>query len=366
MRPPVRENILRMEPYSPGKPLEEVQREFGLERVVKLASNENPFGPSPKAIAAVARAAETMHIYPDASAHHLRNTISQKFQIPTDRILLGNGSDELIHLIGLLFLDGPSTEMVMGQPSFVRYDAAAQLAPATLVKVPLNSQHQHDLARMREAVTPNTRLVFIANPNNPTGTVVSRTDLVAFLKDLPDHVTLVLDEAYHEFAAHAPDHANAVDLVNEGYNVIGLRTFSKVYGLAGIRIGFGFAQPHVVDAYHRAREPFNVNSLAQAAAIAALEDDDHLKRTVANNSAGLEFLAETFRSLGAKPVESYANFAYADMGQEADPLFQALLRKGVIVRSGRHVGHPHFLRVSVGTPEELQVFATELSAVLKS
>jgi histidinol-phosphate aminotransferase len=348
-----------MEPYSPGKPLDEVRREYGLDRVIKLASNENPFGPSPLAVEAVREAATRLHLYPDAAAHDLRHAIAQKYDVEPGQVLLGNGSDELIHLLGLLYLDGPHTEMVMGNPSFVRYDAAAQLAPAKLIKVSLDAQHRHDLERMLEAVTERTRLVFIANPNNPTGTIVSKDRLRDFLNQLPPHVTTVLDEAYFEFAEHAEAYGSGLELVKEGRNVVVLRTFSKAYGLAGIRIGFGFASASVVDAYHRIREPFNTNLLAQAAAIAALQDHAHLERTVKNNRAGLQYLERIFRECGATPVDSYANFAYADLGTDADPIFQALLRKGVIVRSGRHVGHPNFLRVSVGTPEELEIFAAE-------
>ena len=359
----IRPNVLQMEPYAPGRPIEDVKREFNLDRVVKLASNENPFGPSPLAVEAIQRAAANLHQYPDGSAAAIRNAIAAKFGLEAENILLGNGSDELIHLIGLLFLDGPDTEMIMGNPSFVRYDAAAHLAPAKLTKIPLDSDHKHDLDRMLEAVTPNTRVIFVANPNNPTGTVVTGTAIRAFLDKLPAHVTLVLDEAYFEFAAHAPEMPNSAELVREGYNVIGLRTFSKAYGLAGIRVGFGFAPKSVVDAYHRAREPFNVNSLAQVAAIAALDDTEHLQKTVENNTLGLQFLKNLFEQTGGTPVESYANFAYADLHREADPVFQALLRKGVIVRSGKHVGHPNFLRVSVGTMEELEIFASEYRAL---
>ncbi|MDX2065009.1 MAG: histidinol-phosphate transaminase [Fimbriimonadaceae bacterium] len=360
----IRPQILRMEPYAPGRPVEEVQREFGLDRVIKLASNENPFGPSPRAIAAVTEAAARMHIYPDGASRALRQAISQKFGVTDAHILLGNGSDELIHILGVMFLGEPGDELIMGDPGFSRYDASAHLAGCRLVKVPLRADLTHDLDAMLAAITPRTRMVFIANPNNPTGTVITRAEFDPFLARVPDGVVVVLDEAYGEYAADAPDPVSALDYVRSGAPVIGLRTFSKAYGLAGIRVGFGFAPAEVVDAYHRAREPFNVNSLAQVAAIAALEDEDHIAESVAHNHAGLQFLAEVFCAAEAHPYRSFANFAYADLGRPAQPVFEALLRRGVIVRSGSHVGHPHCLRVSVGRMDELEIFATEFRQVL--
>ncbi len=354
-----------MVPYAPGKPIEEVKRELGLERVIKLASNENPLGPSPKAIEAVREAAARMHIYPDGAAFELKRSIAAKFGVPMGQVLVGNGSDELIHLIGLLFLDGEEDELLMGDPSFSRYDAAAELAPSKLIKIPLDAAYRHDLAAMGKAVTERTRLVFIANPNNPTGTIVRKPELDAFVADLPGHVTLVLDEAYFEFAAGVPGYPDSVDYIAQGRNVIGLRTFSKAYGLAGIRVGYGFASEQVVDGIDRAREPFDVNSLAQVAAVAALQDEDHVRRTVANNRRGLKALADAFEAVGAKPMESCANFMFADLGRPAKPVFEALLRRGVITRSGHALGSPNCLRVSVGTDEEIGIFAKELKAVVE-
>lgn len=353
-----------MTPYSPGKPVEEVKRELGLDRVVKLASNENPLGPSPKAVAAVQEAATRMHIYPDGSAHNLRAALSAKFGVDPKQILVGNGSDELIHLLGLVLLDEDS-EMLMGDPSFSRYDAAAHLAPAKLVKVPLDAEYRHDLPAMAKAVTEKTKLVWIANPNNPTGTVVRDKEFSQFLHDIPVDTIVVLDEAYYEFAAGVEDFPNSIEYIQAGWpNVVGLRTFSKAYGLAGIRVGYGFASPVVADAIERAREPFDVNSLAQVAAIAALEDDEHIQKTVELNRRGLETLRQAFTEVGAKPLESYANFMYADLGQPARPIFDALLRRGVITRPGDVLGNPTCLRVSVGTDEEMAIFVKELKEVL--
>ncbi len=354
-----------MEPYAPGKPASEVTRELGVQHVIKLASNENPLGPSPKAVAAVHEMASRMNIYPDASGYELKQAIARRFGMPEETVLMGNGSDELIHMIGLLFLDFPEDELMVGDPSFVRYDAAAKLAPAKLVKVPLDRAFRHDLSAMAARVTEHTKLVFIANPNNPTGTIVRADDLNRFLDDLPPAVTVVLDEAYFEFASGAEGYSDSTDLLHAGRNVIGLRTFSKAYGLAGIRVGFGFASPEVVDAFNRAREPFNVNSLAQAAAIAALGDDEHISQTLENNRRGMSRIERALHAVGATPCESFGNFVFADLHRPAGPIFQALMRRGVIIRSGEMFGTPTCIRVSIGTDDEVSQFVEALEAVMK-
>ncbi len=362
---PIRPNVLAMEPYVPGKPIEEVKRELGLERVVKLASNENPFGPSPMAVAAVQAAATSMHMYPDGASFELRQAISKKFDIPMNQVMVGNGSDELIHLLGILFLDRPEHELMMGDPGFSRYDASAHLAASKLVKIPLDRKYVHDLDAMADAVNENTRVVYIANPNNPTGTIVRRDAVERFLDRVPASVVVVLDEAYYEYAMHLPEFPNSLDYIRAGReNVVGLRTFSKAQGLAGIRVGYGFASTKVTDAIDRAREPFDVNRLAHAAAIAALEDDAHVQRTVEHNRRGLELLAGAFRQVGAEPCESFANFIYADFHRPTRPIYQALLQRGVITRPGDLLGNPTCLRVSIGTQEEMDIFIEELRTVM--
>jgi histidinol-phosphate aminotransferase len=362
---PIRPNVLGMKPYPPGKPISEVKRELGLEKVVKLASNENPFGPSPKAVAAMQEAAWQLHQYPDGNAFEMKQAISHRFGVPAGQIMVGNGSDELIHLLGLLFLGSPDDEMIVGDPSFTRYHASAYLAPAKLVKIPLDADFRHDLPAMARAVTERTKMLWIANPNNPTGTIVRKPEVDKLLQDIPKSVLVILDEAYFEFASHLPDFPISTDYLAAGHNVVGLRTLSKIYGLAGIRIGFGFAPEYIVDAYNRAREPFNVNSLAQAGCIAALEDEEHLRRTVENNRAGLETLNDAFHRVGARPFESYGNFVYADLGREARPVFQALLERGVITRAGDIFGNPTCLRVTIGTPEENAFFVEKLFEVMQ-
>ncbi|HEY3783513.1 MAG TPA: histidinol-phosphate transaminase [Fimbriimonadaceae bacterium] len=364
MAAPIRPNVLGLTPYSPGKPIDEVKRELGIDSVIKLASNENPLGPSPKAIAAVENAAWSMNIYPDGSGYALKQALSKRFQLPTGQIVLGNGSDELIHLLGLVFLGSEQDEVVVGDPSFVRYDAAAQLAPSKLIKVPLDSDYKHDLVAMRKRVNDNTKLVFIANPNNPTGTVVLKKELDHFFSDLPKNTVVVLDEAYFEFAEGLADFPNSLDYVREGRNVVGLRTFSKTYGLAGIRIGYAFTTPAIADGLDRAREPFNVNSLAQVAAIAALDDREHIQETLANNRKGMSRVNRALRAHGAHACESYANFVFADLGRPAGPVFQALLKKGVIIRSGEIFGTPNCVRITIGTEDEIDRFIQAFDEVI--
>lgn len=354
-----------MVPYSPGKPISEVRREFGLEDVVKLASNENPLGPSPLALEAVREAAHSLHLYPDGASFELVSALSRHFHVPREQIVAGNGSDELIRMLGWVLLDTPEDEVLVGDPSFICYDEAANIVPCRLVKVPLDANYVHDLPAMASKLSDRTRIVFIANPNNPTGTIVRKPELDAFLRDVPDTALVVLDEAYFEFAREDPGYPDGREYVLEGRNVAALRTFSKAYGLAGIRCGCGFMPREVADAIHRARQPFNVNSLAQVAGIAALQDKEHVQRTLANNLEGTETLSKALKKAGAKPCETFANFVFADFGRPTGPLVQALLSQGVIVRSGDPFGCPNCIRVTIGTPKENEKFvkALESSAV---
>lgn len=358
----VRAAVKAMAPYVPGKPIDEVKRELGLSHVVKLASNENPLGPSPKAVKAVQAAAQSMHLYPDASGHELKTAIADRFSVSKENVLLGNGSDELIHLIGLVFL-APGDNMVVGDPTFVRYQAAAELAEIELRKVSLDSEWRHDLTAMAAACDARTKLVFVADPHNPTGTTVGKAAIEQMLEALPPTTTLVLDEAYFEYGelGDAPD---GRALVLDGRRVIALRTFSKAYGLAGIRVGYGFASADIVDAIDRAREPFNVNSLAQVAAIAALDDAEHLDRSRAINAEGIRRIAAEVGKAGYSTVPSNANFVCIKLGRDAGPVFQALLRKGVIVRSGDPLGMPGYIRVSIGTEDEVSEFLEAFSTVM--
>ena len=361
----IRPNVLGMRPYSPGKPIEEVRRELGLDRIIKLASNENPWGPSPMAVAAMRGALDELHRYPDGAAHAMRSAISSHFRVPMNQIVVGNGSDELIHMLGLVLIGSKDDEIIMGEPSFVQYKAAAALAPCKLIGVPLDNDQKHDLPAMLAAITDRTKLVFIANPNNPTGTIVSRAELSAFVERLPSTCVLVLDEAYYEFAVgFSTDYASSFDFLDTD-KAVGLRTFSKAYGLAGLRVGYGFFPEWLADGMERIRAPFNVNSLAQVGAVAALQDVQHLSKTIEGTRHALDRLTTALERVGAKVTPSTANFVWADLGRPARPVFEALLQRGVIVRPGDVLGNPNAIRVSVGTDEEMDAFEEALLEVMK-
>jgi histidinol-phosphate aminotransferase len=359
----VRPNVLKMRPYSPGKPIEEVQRELGLTDVVKLASNENPLGPSPLAVEAVVAAAKGMNIYPDASGYKVREAIGTHFGIDPTLVVLGNGSDEILNVLGQVFLDGLDHRAVMGWPSFLRYPATAELADSQCVKVPLDKDWRHDIGAMVEAITPQTRIVFLANPNNPTGTLTQSQDVERLIAALPAGAVLVLDEAYYEFAREVEGYPDSLAWVKEGRPVVVVRTFSKSYGLAGIRVGYAFAPPEIADAYNRVREPFDVNSLAQAAAIAALQDADHLAKTLQTNKSGMGRTVARMKELGVNTVESHANFVCIEVG-DAKAVADKLLHQGVIVRSGHVFDMPRHIRVTIGTSTEVERFLAAFEKVV--
>ena len=356
-------NIARLVPYRHGKSIAEVERELGITGIVKLASNENSLGPSPKAQEAVKAFAAKMHHYPDAVSHDLRQSLARRTGLSPDSFVFGNGSDDIIHLLGITFLE-PGDEVIQGDPSFIRYEAAAILNNAPCHSVPLTRDWVHDLDAMAERLNPHTRMVFIANPNNPTGTIVGRDALTRFLDRVPERALVVLDEAYYEYAASDPDYADCLGYIRAGRNVIGLRTFSKAYGLAGLRIGYGVTRPEIADWLNRTREPFNVNLLAQAAAVAALEDEAHVARSVAMNEGGKHAFYAVFDELGLSYARTHGNFVWVDVRHDCKEIFDALLHKGVITRTGDIFGADTHLRVTIGTPEENARFLNALRAVL--
>jgi histidinol-phosphate aminotransferase len=326
-----------------------VERELGISGSAKLASNENPLGPSPRALEAVRGALLDLHRYPDGGGYRLRHALARHWDIPPEAIILGNGSNELLELVGGCFLL-PGDEAVYAAQAFVVYGMVAQVTGATKVAVPLRA-FAHDLSAMRRAITPRTKLVFVANPNNPTGTAVPARELDAFLAEVPPDVLVVLDEAYYEFLP--PDNRpDALRFVREGRLVLVLRTFSKVYGLAGLRIGYGIGPEPLVGLLNRARQPFNTNTLAQVAATAALEDRAHVEKTVAVTLAGRASLTEQCQALGFAVAPSAANFLLVDVGRPGGAVADALLKQGVIVRPMTGYGFPTHLRISVGTAEE--------------
>jgi histidinol-phosphate aminotransferase len=346
--------------YEPGRPIEEVAREHGLNprSIIKLASNENALGPSPKAVKAMQRVAGEMHLYPDGSAFYLRQALSKKLGVGMDNIILGTGSNEAIEFLYHTFV-GPGDEVVAGDRAFVIYKFMAAMFQARCVEVPFKG-HTHDLDAMREAVTSRTKLVFVANPNNPTGTRVTNAALDRFIRSLPAHVIAVLDEAYYEYLDSPPPSIRYA--LNR--NVVVLRTFSKIVGLAGLRIGYGVAPKECIALMQRVRQPFNINSMALAGALAALDDSAHIRRTLTMTRRGLAYLYREFDRLGLEHVPSCANFVLVNVG-DGDRVFQALQARGVIVRPMRAYKMPAWVRVTVGLPVENQRFVRELERHLR-
>ena len=346
--------------YEPGKPIEETARELGLdpETIVKLASNENPLGPAPAAIEAMKSEAAGVHIYPDGGGYKLRQALADHHGLGLENVVLGNGSNEIIELLCHCFLN-PKAELIAAEHAFVVYKLMATLFGAKYVEV-ADPDFIHDLEGMADAITEDTRLVFIANPNNPTGTMVNQEALDRFMDRLPDHVVAVLDEAYYEFLDDAPD---TVKYVREGRNVCVLRTFSKAYGLAGLRIGYGLASPQVAAILQKARQPFNANSMAQAAALAAMNDTEHVAKTMQTNREGLAYYEQAFAARGLEYVPSAANFVLVKVG-DGDDLFAKMLRKGVIVRAMSGYKLPEWVRISIGTMPENERCIEVLDEVL--
>lgn len=357
----VPENIVDIKPYVPGKPIEELERELGIARSVKLASNENPLGPSPMAVEALKEAIGNLHRYPDGSGHAFIQDLARHLNCPVDAIVMGNGSDDIIALLAHTLLR-PGERAVMPQPSFLMYEIAVRSVGAEPVFVPLQSL-AIDLEGMRRAVDENTRLVFLCNPNNPTGTVICGDDFDQFLSSLPSDVVVVMDEAYIEFVRD-PACLQSASYWGGGRSIVTLRTFSKLYGLAGLRVGYGVMPEELAGYLNRIRQPFNVNSLAQVAARAALQDHAFVARTLRVVHDGLSFLFEALTDMGVRYFPTQSNFFLIDVARDAETVFQAMLRQGVIVRSMKGYGYPDYIRVNVGTREENQRFVQALKSVL--
>lgn len=363
MKLPVPDYIASLVPYPPGKPLEELEREYGITRSIKLASNENPLGPSPKAAAAVREAIDKLHRYPDGSGYYLRERLSRKFEVPFDGIVLGNGSNEIIELlIGTFLL--PGDEVVLPAPSFLVYKLAVQARGGKAIPIPLNN-FAIDLEAMARAVTPRTKVIFINNPNNPTGTVIKRGAFEAFLKDIPPEVIVVLDEAYREFVRDADTPLGFNYVGRTAAPVVVLRTFSKLYGLAGLRIGYGVMDPKIADYLNRVRQPFNTGSLSQIGALAALDDEEFVERTLQTTWSGLSYLYGEIERMGLDYLPTQTNFFLIEMQMDAKQVFEAMLRKGVIIRAMNSYGLNSHIRINVGLPEENERFITALDETLK-
>jgi histidinol-phosphate aminotransferase len=352
--------VLGLKRYVPGKPIEELQREKGLARIVKLASNENPLGPSPAGVAAYEAEGRRLHRYPDGYGLVLKQALARRWGVGVENVVLGNGSSEILEMVVRLVVR-PGRKVIVPSPSFSIYEITTHAQGGLLVPVPLRD-HAVDLRAIGDAVDGDTALVVLGNPNNPTGTIFRRREWERFLSALSPGVTVLLDEAYAEFAAD-PDFPAGREYLDEARPLVVARTFSKAQGLAGLRIGYGLAPRELVDYMNRLRMPFNANGPAQAAAAAALADEGHLEETCRLNRRGLERLARLFDSLGLPHVPSQANFVLVRVGP-ADRLFELLLDRGVIVRSAAGFGLPEWIRVSVGLPEELDLFAEAFREVL--
>ncbi|MGH2921578.1 MAG: histidinol-phosphate transaminase [Gaiellaceae bacterium] len=360
-KPAVRDIV----PYEPGKPVEEVKRELGLDRVVKLASNEGPYGPFPAAIEALARGAEELNRYPDGGAYRLRVALAERHGVRFEEIAPGAGSDGVVDYLSQLALD-PGDEIVCGWPSFPSYAIDAAKLGAVPRQVPLRD-HRYDLAAMLEAIGPRTKLVYVCHPNNPTGTMNTRAELDEYFERVPDHVLTVLDQAYAEYIDH-PEYPDGVEeYLKAGRRVVVLRTFSKIYGLAGLRVGYAVAPAEVVTAIGKVRRAFDVNSAAQEAALASLDADEELERRRRENSEGLAQLERIMREHGLEPAgPAVGNFLFAEVAEDSRPLFEQLLREGVIVRPTGGFGAPGAIRVTVGTAEENEIFGEALGRVLSA
>jgi len=349
MKISVPDYILSLKPYVAGKPLEELEREYGITDAIKLASNENPLGPSPLAIQAIQQAVEKLHRYPNGGCYDLADRISKRLHVGRENIIFGSGSDDIIAMLTRVLLQ-PGDEAVLPQPSFLFYEIMIRCSGAIPVEVPLIDNFT-DLDGMLDRIGPQTRLVFLTNPHNPTGALIAKEALDDFVTALPENVVLILDEAYIEFV-RAPSCPSSMDYLDSGKMVVGLRTFSKAYGLAGLRIGYGLMPSYLAELLNRVRQPFNVNSLAQAAAVAALEDEGFLKDTVNLVSAELDFIYDALDNLGIEYWKSQANFLMIKVGKNANEVFEDLLKQGIIVRSMTSYGYPDCIRVTVGLHDE--------------
>ncbi|MGB4503950.1 MAG: histidinol-phosphate transaminase [Syntrophaceticus sp.] len=354
--------ILTLDPYVPGKPIEEVEREFGITGVIKLASNENPLGPSPTVIEALKAAAPRVFNYPDSNCYYLKKEMVSLLNLTEDHFIFGNGTDELIKLIGETFLN-PGDEVIYPWPSFSEYIFASKLMGANINAIPLNEHYQHDLKKMAESVGEKTKLIFICNPNNPTGTIVDKEEMLEFLDKIPSDILVIVDEAYYEYVDDL-HYSSAVELI-KNKRVIVLRTFSKIYGLAGLRIGYGIANPDIISLINRVREPLNGNMMAQEAAVAALRDQTHVRQSKEMIIDGKDYLYQEFKRLGLDYVPSETNFIFVNVNTDSRKVFTALLKEGVIIRTGDIFDYPNYIRVTVGTPEQNKRFIISLEKVLK-
>ena len=361
------DGVRSLKPYLPGKPISELERELGISQIIKLASNENPLGPSPRALKAARESLEEIHLYPDGGGFELRAALADHYGLSMEQITLGNGSNDVLELIARAFLSH-GTEAVYSEHAFAVYPIVTQATGAKGVVVPAHNgsrgpKTSHDLDGFLKAITPATRVVFIANPNNPTGTYLNSRTLEQFLCQVPAHVMVVIDEAYVEYV-EKPDYQQALPWLVDYPNLIVTRTFSKAFGLAGLRVGFAASSSTIQDVLNRVRQPFNVNLPALAAACAALKDHEHIQKTVALNTAGMAYYEEAFKGRQLEYIPSVGNFITLNLGRPAGAVYEALLKQGIIVRPIANYGLPQHLRITIGTAEQNAKFLAALDRIL--
>lgn len=358
----IRDAILGLKLYQAGKPIEEVKRELGLDDIIKLASNENPLGCSPKVQEAIKNLADKVNLYPDASNFELKKALSKHLGVDTQKIFCGTGSDLLIRIICSLFVD-PGDETIMGEVSFQRYEDSTVLMGGKPVKIPMIN-HRLDVEAMVSAINERTKIIWFCTPNNPTGSIITKKELFSVLDRIPENVVIVMDEAYYEYVTDK-DFPQTIPLLEKYRNMIILRTFSKAYGLAGLRLGYGVANEEIAKYMNTVIGPFDTNIVAQAAAVAALEDTDFLKRVIEENTEGREYLTKEYERLGLEYIPSQTNFIMVNIGRDDKEVFNQLLRKGIIVRPGFLFGMNGWMRVSIGTMEQNKRYIKELEEILK-
>lgn len=360
--------ILGLHPYQPGKPIGELEREYGVSNIIKLASNENPLGPSPAALNAMQGAMQDVWLYPDGNGYELKSRLASKHQVEIDQITLGNGSSDVLEFAIRSFVN-PEDEVLFSEHAFALYPILTQAVGAKGIAAPAKDWG-YDLDALRQRISGRTKVIFIANPNNPTGTWLGSGELEDFIREVPEHALVVIDEAYFDYANYpdtgAADYPDCMQWIGKYSNLMVARTFSKSYGLAGLRVGYSVSHPQVADLMNRVRPPFNVNSLALAAAAASLDDAEHLKRSVAMNAAGLRQLETAFEEMGLACIPSVGNFISVDVARSGAEVFEALLHEAVIVRPVANYGMPNHVRVTIGRPEENERFIGALKKVLKS
>ena len=363
MKLKVAPNISTLVPYPPGKPIEELEREYGISGSIKLASNENAWGPSPKAVEAIKEAMQNLHRYPDGSCYYLAQSVAEKLGVRPEELVFGNGSNDIIGLLIAAFLQ-PGEEVITSHPTFLMYQKLVQVQGGINTVVELTEGMNHDLEAILGVVSAKTRMVFFDNPNNPTGTIIDKDAFASFMEQLPDEVIVVLDEAYVDFVA--PElRIDVLAYIREGKPVAALRTFSKAYGLSGLRLGYGIMGIEMADYLNRVRQPFNVNSLAQVGGVAALSDEEHYRMTLQKSRDGIVWLSNEVEKIGCRPMATHTNFFLIDVKGEGKKLYEEMLHQGVIVRPMQAYGYPNYIRITVGRADENQRFVDALGKSVK-